>query len=371
LQNAQHGGKRPVAPKIPSTRATSTAIVVQTPLLDVPADIIEAEIVEIGGHLSKPEMTFVDVDVVAMWLRMKRNPRTKKSYQSAIDNFFDVAIQRPATPENVMAFLGLSRGPMNHVVNEYQTRLLDEGRAANTVKLRVSAIRSLVAYAHAFEFTKVDGNLLTNSIKTESYRDTRGIDRDKVKELFKQPEKRYRKKYGKNSVPALRDVAMLALLYENALRRAELCSLDVGDFDFQNCAVWIVGKGRHDRERISLTGFGTAAIMAYLERAGHADDKGPLFRNLDHNSDHSGERLSDNGLYKIVRQYGDMIGVKGLRPHKLRHSAATHALDATGGNIREVAKLTRHKKWDTLRIYDDNRQDFQGRMSNLLSGLHR
>jgi integrase/recombinase XerC len=361
----------PIAPKIPNFPARPVAtstVLVQEPLFDVQADVIEGEVVELGGYEIEPVAPLIDVDVVGLWLRLKPSPTTKRAYQNAISTFFELSFQVEATPRNVLIFLGMTKGQMNEVVSNFIALQLEAGRAPATVKQRVAAVRSLVSYANALDYCKVDGRVLLDNIKVETYRDTRGINEAQIKKLFKQPAKLHGKK---KPVEALRDTALLVVLYENALRRAEVCNLTVGDFDFNERCLWILGKGRLERERVSLTAYGTSAIAAYLKAAGHDFDKGPLFRNFDHRPDHQGEGLTPNGLYKIVKKYGAMIGVPTLRPHKLRHSAATHALNASGGNIREVAKLTRHKNWKTLQIYDDNRADFQGKMSNLLSGVHR
>jgi integrase/recombinase XerC len=58
-----------------------------------------------------------------------------------------------------------------------------------------------------------------------------------------------------------------------------------------------------------------------------------------------------------------------MSPHRIRHSAITAALEATNGNVRKVQKLSRHKKLDTLMLYDDNRANMQGEVSSLLGDL--
>ncbi len=60
---------------------------------------------------------------------------------------------------------------------------------------------------------------------------------------------------------------------------------------------------------------------------------------------------------------------KKLSPHRIRHSGITAALEATGGDVRKVQKLSRHANLNTLMIYDDNRQDVQGEISDLLADL--
>ena len=60
---------------------------------------------------------------------------------------------------------------------------------------------------------------------------------------------------------------------------------------------------------------------------------------------------------------------KKLSPHRIRHSGITAALDATGGDVRRVQKLSPHAKLDTLMIYDDNRTNHQRDLTELLSGM--
>ncbi|NJM67993.1 MAG: hypothetical protein HC851_21180 [Acaryochloris sp. RU_4_1] len=58
-----------------------------------------------------------------------------------------------------------------------------------------------------------------------------------------------------------------------------------------------------------------------------------------------------------------------MSPHRVRHSSITAALEATGGNVRAVQQLSRHAKPETVMRYDDNRNNLQGEVTELLSGL--
>lgn len=91
----------------------------------------------------------------------------------------------------------------------------------------------------------------------------------------------------------------------------------------------------------------------------------PLFICLD--PANKGKGLTGNGIYTTVRSYFEQVTDKQMSPHRIRHSAITTALDLSGGNVREVQKLSRHKKLDTLLIYDDARLDVQGKTSQMLS----
>ncbi|MGL4498647.1 MAG: tyrosine-type recombinase/integrase, partial [Planktothrix sp.] len=83
-----------------------------------------------------------------------------------------------------------------------------------------------------------------------------------------------------------------------------------------------------------------------------------------------GHRLTGTGVYKIVSQIAREAGInKPLSPHRIRHSGITAALEATNGDVRKVQKLSRHSDLNTLMIYDDNRKNQQGEVTNLLADL--
>jgi integrase/recombinase XerC len=84
----------------------------------------------------------------------------------------------------------------------------------------------------------------------------------------------------------------------------------------------------------------------------------------------AGGRLTGDGLRKMLVKLSERAGIKKqMSPHRVRHSAITAALDATDGNVRKVQKLSRHRKLDTLMIYDDNRHKDQGQITDLLDGM--
>jgi integrase/recombinase XerC len=110
------------------------------------------------------------------------------------------------------------------------------------------------------------------------------------------------------------------------------------------------------------------AITEWLQARKELDVTKPLFIALDRAT--KGHRLSGTSIYKIVDAISTQAGIsKKLSPHRIRHSGITAALDATNGDVRRVQKLSRHADLNTLMIYDDNRQDVQGELSDLLSEL--
>lgn len=302
---------------------------------------------------------------IELLLADKRSPATRRAYRADLCDFFAFLAERPTTepsPEAVQAFLVLSTPQIALCLARYKAHLLRGQLAEATINRRLAAIRALLKLGYRLGLASTDGRGLIDSERVRAYRDTRGVDVHTLRRLLELPDTQ--------TVRGLRDTSILRLLAENALRRAEVCAADVDDFSGKERRLRILGKGRGTQKQfVTLSPKCIDTIAAYLRAAGHADNaQAPLFRNVDHRPEYTGERLTHDGLYFLVETYGKQIGLR-LTPHKLRHSAITAALDATGGDVRRVQKLSRHAKVDTVMIYDDNRTDLQGEVTNLLSDL--
>lgn len=149
-----------------------------------------------------------------------------------------------------------------------------------------------------------------------------------------------------NQPLALRDRALLELLYAAGLRITELISLDVDDLDREQRLVRCLGKGNKER----LVPFGTSAAAAagvWLEqgRAELRPTSHALFLNV------RGQRLSRQGGWQIIKRHANTSGLSAVvSPHTLRHSFATHLLDG-GADVRVVQELLGHSSVNTTQIY--------------------
>lgn len=309
-------------------------------------------------------------DPIALLLADKRSPATKRAYAADLAGFFGSDGHAPA-PEDVQAFLQLPAPQVALRLAAYKGEMLTAGLSEATVNRRLAAVRSLLKFSYRLGLAKTDGRGLVDSERVQRYRDTRGTDLKTLRRLLALPAELH----GAGTLRTLRDAALLRLLAENALRRAEVAALNVGDFSLTEKRLYVLGKGKGSQKApITLSGKTAEAIAVYLVTSGHAgDDAGPLFRNLDRRNTkaeptRAAGRLTSDGLHDLVGRYGAALGID-LSPHKLRHSAITAALDATGGDVRKVQKLSRHADLRTLTIYDDNRADLQGEVTGLLSGL--
>ena len=122
-----------------------------------------------------------------------------------------------------------------------------------------------------------------------------------------------------------------------------------------------MGKGRTQRESLSIPPKVLDSLRAWVESRGKQE--GPLFTAVDRC--HRGHRLDGSAVYRMVSELGRAVGLT-TRPHGLRHAAITEALDRTNGNTRSVQRFSRHKKLETLSLYDDARQDLGGEVARLV-----
>ncbi len=147
----------------------------------------------------------------------------------------------------------------------------------------------------------------------------------------------------------LRDKALIELLYATGLRVTELLSLKPGDVNLDAGYLTCIGKG--DKQRIVPLGHAAADwVRRYLAEGRPAllkTRKTPwLFVNAK-----GGGRLSRVGFWKILRDYGTGAGLRrGLSPHVLRHSFATHLLDR-GADLRAIQMMLGHADLSTTQIY--------------------
>lgn len=149
----------------------------------------------------------------------------------------------------------------------------------------------------------------------------------------------------------LRDRAVIELLYSSGIRVSELTGLNMDDIDFTQHLMKVRGKGR--KERIVPVGDpALVAVKDYLERRGELAKKEvgnyaekPLFISR------IGTRLTPRSVGRIVDKYVGMSGInRKIGPHALRHTFATHLMDA-GADMRVIQELLGHESLSTTQKY--------------------
>jgi len=145
----------------------------------------------------------------------------------------------------------------------------------------------------------------------------------------------------------LRDFALLELLYGSGIRISEALTLNVEDLDPGQAVVRVKGKGKKERI-VPLTEQSRKILLSYLEQRGafHPETgEKALFLGL------RGKRLQRRQAYRIVGEICKRAGIsQHVSPHQLRHSFATHMLEA-GADLRAVQELLGHSRLSTTQGY--------------------
>ncbi len=350
---------------------------------------LNSSITLLEASLAKPIGASFNIDnqpdVIAQLLADKRSPNTRRAYKKDLTDFFKVVANTPQPSRDlVLEFLHLEQTSAVQLVLSYKAKLIEKKLKEATINRRLAAIKSLTAMGRKIgvcNYTLED----VKGEKTRAYRDTSGVARDTFVKVLSIPDALKDAAYGQRSrLKAVRDYALLRLLWGNALRRGEISLTNINDFDSENNTLSILGKGRGtEREVVSLSPKTAIAIEQWLQARGRATPRrrqaqgnargtaapnAPLFIAIDNAS--YGRRLSGNGIYTIVDRLCKKAGIsKKMSPHRIRHSSITAALDATDGNIRKVQKLSRHANINTLMTYDDNRVNYQEEVTHILDDL--
>jgi integrase/recombinase XerC len=309
-----------------------------------------------SNRLSVIADSVTESDFLAEFLQLKVSPNTRRTYSQCLDDFFMRVASVHASIEIVREFLSLNQSQAIGLVLKYQSMLIEAGLAPSTT--RISAVKSLANHARKLErcqFSLAD----VKSVAVEIYRDTSGVDVESMRSILETCDL--------DTVKGVRDYALIRLLWDNALRRGEVSGANVGDFDARSRKLWIKGKGRIDKSAINLNPVTVSAISDWLDIRGGVASSDPLFISLDHPN---GERLQGRGIHQTIDRRSKQAGItKQMSPHRVRHSAITAYLDASGGDVRSAQGLSRHKNLNTLTRYDDNRHQHQGKATDVLADL--
>ena len=294
---------------------------------------MSAELVPLSTHPAAALPAIGTPDVVNAWL-CARNPNTLRGYLSDLNTFREW-LGATSTAAAVEVLLSAGQAGANLMTMNYAAALVERGLARATIARRLAALRSMCKVSR--KIGRTNWSLDVEGPKVEVRRDMRGPDLLDVRLLWCAA-------IGAGDEPrARRDRAILACLFDLGLRRAELCNLDRADVeagpDGRPAAIWIRGKGRTEKERVTLPDPTAASLVEWTEARGN--EPGPLFHRLDDPKPDPEVRLSGESVRRIIRRLGKAAGLpRAVRPHGLRHTAATSALDA-GRDLRDVRGFTR------------------------------
>jgi len=232
------------------------------------------------------------------------------------------------------------------LVNDYLLWLEEsEGCGISTANHRLSTIQAFMKFIAVEypEFLDVCTVILTIKAKSAPERAMDYLHIDELKVIFAQPSAKAK--------DGLRDIAILALLYDSGARVQELIDICAGDIRvLKPATVTLTGKG--DKTRIVPIVEDTARILKnYLSSQDPKTPQEPLFTNL------GGHKLSRSGIEYIISKYVDMavadvkaLAHRKITPHTFRHSKAMHLVQA-GVNIIYIRDILGHVSVQTTERY--------------------
>ena len=158
---------------------------------------------------------------------------------------------------------------------------------------------------------------------------------EEIKKLLTAPDE--------NTKKGIRDRLIIELLYSGGIRISELTNLKVSDFDSVQETIKVKGKGK--KERIVPIGSKTSSRLSGFIAQNNLIQEDYIFKS------ERKQKLTERTIQRIIKKYAKICGIeKSITPHTLRHTFATHILNA-GADLRSVQEMLGHKNISTTQIY--------------------
>jgi integrase/recombinase XerC len=262
-----------------------------------------------------------------------------------------LAAERDLSAHTVRAYVGDVTALLRHsgeadldvaVLRSWLAALHAAGQARSSMARRAAAARAFTAFCHARGWLNEDpGRKL--AVPRTSRRLPRVLGQEQMVTLLDPGQDQ-----DEQEAIALRDAAVMELLYATGIRVYELCGLDLGDLDEERRTIRALGKGR--KERVVPVGIpAVRATSAWLARGRPVIQNGKSGPAMLLGA--RGARLDPRTARRVVHQQIETVGsVPDTGPHGLRHTAATHLLEG-GADLRSVQEILGHASLSTTQIY--------------------
>lgn len=298
--------------------------------------------------MNKPTHDFLE------HLRHDRNysDMTIKSYERDLDKFFKFILGEGVLMDEVDSI----------VIRNFLTEELNSGVSKRSCKRRLSSLKHFYTYLCREKIVKDNPFLMVQSPKTDKTF-PHALYKDQVQEILKANAKR-------TDDLAIRDQAILSLLYYCGLRASELVNLKVQDINLKNRFVRVMGKGRKER-LVPFTLECKDAVQNYMDKvrpsllakkkvetpylflSDYPYDPAKMIQDPNDPTKliQKEPKMTTRGLESILDSIEEKTGTfVGLHPHVLRHSFATHLLE-NGADLRVIQELLGHTSINATQVY--------------------
>lgn len=298
-----------------------------------------------------------DLELAVRGCAAEITPASRRKYAAAMERFAEyLGVTGGSSALLHLVELGPLRGQL--AVQEWREAMTKAGLAPATIAGHLAGVK--FGWRCVRRAGLAAWSLDVRAPRVILLRDTRGPSLDEVRRVLAAASAQLEPQRG-------RDVALVALLATMGLRREELSAADVDDYDRARGRLRILGKGRDEHEWVTIPDAVATHLNAYLDARGAVLGES-LFHN--HSRARCSRRLTGGGIARILAELGRRAEPPvQLTPHGLRHTATTEALNLTGGDVRQVKHFTRHRKLETVLVYDDRRRDAGGAIAEALAGV--
>lgn len=276
------------------------------------------------------------------FLKLNRNvsPNTIRAYDTDVTQFLEFAATRDGLKPSQLKPDVMDADHVRDFLGELHKRGLSRASAAR----RLAALRTFSKYLVREGILKDDATQLVGTPKREQSLPAH-LGHADIDALMAAPDLA--------TVAGRRDRAILELFYASGLRLSELAGANLEDLNLSGRMIRVLGKGRKERLipfnpqtasaiKAMITDHAAIAAPAGKTRRG---EKSPLFLNL------RGKRLTGRSIDRVVRQHVKTAAINtGISPHALRHTFATHLLQA-GADLRSIQELLGHAQLTTTQRY--------------------
>ena len=263
--------------------------------------------------------------VAQMFAGLDVRPNTQYEYSKRIHHFLGYLETYPLSVNSLL---------------EYKCHLAEADMAVATKNKYLTCARVFLRECYRHGLLTKDITVNVKNFEQSKKHKVEGVSESEAKQLCEWMKTR--------GTPRLN--ALLSLLLFQGFRQVEVCRLQAKDIDLVSGTVWVLGKGRDDKEKVYLHSHTTEALKQYLKVIDLQPDD-YLFTSSSRKSGSKG--LTERGLRGIVLGVFEQLGIE-KNVHGLRHYFTTRLIQHMPGELITVSRFTRHQSLEMLQVYNDS-----------------